>query len=338
MISCVNRFNYNDIDDYSLHRGKDYRLHGGFYGNPIHGPGGIKQNPHKSIHLYKYKLVGSSLDKYFVSTAYLDSFSFKRSFPESNYHKWLTRDSLESIEVHDFEFPTNFMNYTPNYYFPIQKGWYRIVATGTNSEIKISLKEYKSERFPHKFNTVATEAPFIYRNPTISGCSRKCKRNGCGADSLKFHYPLTQEFLIFNPKSELYESSVFTLWNRDFRAYLNCNLMQCEDFEHTKIECDQKKYEKNRNKREFLILKKKEIENAQKKLIELEVNSRNLEMHKSYFQVVLWYLYRPESFEVPFNKGKYRSLKFTSNNPDYPGNYRVKFNIYEPYRFKVFKQ
>lgn len=60
--------------------------------------------------------------------------------------------------------------------------------------------------------------------------------------------------------------------------------------------------------------------------------------HRDYFKLLLWQLYQPSQFKVMDNHGKQRSFSFTSNNPDYLGNYEVKFNIYEPYNFKVFKR
>jgi len=338
IFSCAKRFDYNDIDDFSLYRGKSNKLYGGFYGNYIHGVGEIKLKPYKSIHLYQYKLLNDSLVKYFVSPTYIDSLNFKRRFSESVHHKWLTKDSLESIEISNEVLPSNYLDYFPNYHFPIQSGWYRIVNSDTKAPVILPIKEYTSKRFPHKFYREAIEGPYIYRNPTILGCSRKCNWNGCCVDSLNWHYPLVEEFLIFNPSSEFYIGSVFTLWNKDYRAYLNCKLMQCSDFEYTKIECNKEAYEENRNNFKFWKLKNKEIEDAQRNLIKTDVEKYSLEMHKSYFQLVLWYLYRPKDFDVPFNFGNCRSLRFTSNNPEYPGNYEVKFNIYQPYYFKVFKR
>ena len=61
-------------------------------------------------------------------------------------------------------------------------------------------------------------------------------------------------------------------------------------------------------------------------------------VYESYFQLALLQSYEPINLKLKDNSGKKRSFLFTSNNPDYPGNYEVKFNIYEPYRFKVFKR
>ena len=62
--------------------------------------------------------------------------------------------------------------------------------------------------------------------------------------------------------------------------------------------------------------------------------------HKSYFEIILWQVYQPTDFKLSINdsKGETASFIFTSNNPEYPGNYEVKFNIYQPYYFKVFKR
>jgi len=62
------------------------------------------------------------------------------------------------------------------------------------------------------------------------------------------------------------------------------------------------------------------------------------DIQSSYFELLLWQLYEPSVFKVGDKRGKYRSLTFTSNNPEYPGIYEVKFNIYQPYYFKVFKR
>lgn len=61
-------------------------------------------------------------------------------------------------------------------------------------------------------------------------------------------------------------------------------------------------------------------------------------LHKSYFELIFWQLYKTSEFKVKDNNGEKRSFLFTSNNPQYPGNYEVKFNIYEPYHFKVIKR
>jgi len=61
-------------------------------------------------------------------------------------------------------------------------------------------------------------------------------------------------------------------------------------------------------------------------------------MYKSYFELILWQMYETGDFTERDAKGKKRSYLFTSKNPKYPGNYEVKFNIYEPYEFKVRKR
>lgn len=61
-------------------------------------------------------------------------------------------------------------------------------------------------------------------------------------------------------------------------------------------------------------------------------------LYKSYFEVLLWYMYRVNEFNENKTEPKNASFTFTSRNPDYPGNYEVFFNIYAPYEFKVKKK
>lgn len=61
-------------------------------------------------------------------------------------------------------------------------------------------------------------------------------------------------------------------------------------------------------------------------------------MYKSYFELILWQMYETGDFTPHDFQGTKGSYLFTSNNPKYPGDYEVKFNIYKPYDFKVRKR
>lgn len=62
---------------------------------------------------------------------------------------------------------------------------------------------------------------------------------------------------------------------------------------------------------------------------------KDREMYKSYFELIFWQMYQPKNFKIKDNKGAKRSFTFTSTSERFPGNYKVKFNIYRPYEFKV---
>lgn len=62
------------------------------------------------------------------------------------------------------------------------------------------------------------------------------------------------------------------------------------------------------------------------------------EMYKSYFALIFWQMYQPKDFKVKDNNGEKRSFTFTSTSERFPGKYKVKFNIYRPYEFKVVRQ
>ena len=120
---------------------------------------------------------------------------------------------------------------------------------------------------------------------------------------------------ILNPAFSSYDPSIFSIWGNyvsKFFAIPNYNYIK--------------------EKRVFSYKKK-----YKKDVRRLFKRHHNL-AHESYFEFILWQVYKPSNLKLNDNVGKVRSFLFNSNNPNYPGNYEVKFNIYEPYRFKVFKR
>lgn len=207
--------------------------------------------------------------------------------------------------------PTNFRKFMPPFVDSIYLTSYIITDTIKKGTVNIDNEKVNLFRFPDTLNLLPSKLVEYYKNPIIEVediSLTKPQKIGKGGNSLGRQ-------LFFNPSLQPYEKSIVLLWGDYVSTY------------NAKPEIYAKR-----------TLKASKYKRMFERYIMDNYKQNNYAMHKSYFELILWQLYNPKSFKVKDNFGKYRSFLFTSNNPDYPGNYEIKFNIYQPYYFKVFKR
>lgn len=217
----------------------------------------------------------------------------------------VSKDSLEST------FPKEYKKYMPPLLDSVTLTWYTIKDT-----IKKGLKNINSEKvfsyhFPDTLGLLTDGFLMYTRNPYILIIDPSFSKQ----HKIKRRMSYYISYLILNPSFHLYESSIFAVWG----DYV------------TKYNATPEIYAKRK-------LKARKYQRKFEKFIRHYFEKDHYSMHKSYFELILWQVYKPNNFKLKDNLGMYRSFIFNSCNPDYPEIYEVKFNIYKPYCFKVFKR
>lgn len=327
---CVQRYHFNDIGISQLHLIDRDKITGSL-ALPSHSS--LSLNPLSKMNLIGYKVALDSNLKYKID------YTSHKNAPEDAVFDTIYRNyQFKHLAGSEKNMPSEFLNYMPNYIYPMKFGYFKLINVQNNETLNYDCKQVKP-RFPDSLECLATTSTYIDQIPIFKGCSMDCDFfNAYESDTLMLRYEWHGQFKCLNPASEYFMTSIVAIWEKDYGAYIYCRRMNSEDFKFFEFLCKEEVDEEFLSSRKFAKLKNREIDRAKRKIIKSNVNDENLAMHKSYFQLILWSLYRPEEFTVPFNFGKYRSLNFTSNNPEYAGEYKVKFNIYKPYYFKVYKR
>lgn len=183
--------------------------------------------------------------------------------------------------------------------------WFNYDTSAKLSSFSFDTTILRSE-FPNNLIFPQKKFLFLFHNQRTENCNLST--------------PLTEEnkFTLLNPEAVNYAPE--RVWNI-FRSNYTCFIYE------------EKKQVKNTRRSAYNIRKSYE------KFIQQSLEEED-DYLKAYFEIVLWLLYQPTDFKLYINdgKGETASFIFTSNNSEYPGKYEVKFNIYQPYYFKVFKR
>lgn len=239
---------------------------------------------------------------------------------------------IESTRVEDNMQPEDYKSYLLNYYDTISLYSLKIISTKNGKIIKQNPHFNSSNLFPNELTNTFEETFYIFRVPIIDDCNQL---SSYGIINYELRPLSSDMFLVLNPYSTFYLNSIQQIWY-DYQIFIHCQLITVDTStlsgkqkENLLMPFELRQFDEKLN--EIFIEQCKGI-------LKSNFQADNAKMFKSYFELIFWQIYRPSDFKVKDNKGKRRSFLFTSSNPDYPGNYEVKFNIYEPYRFKVFKR
>lgn len=175
---------------------------------------------------------------------------------------------------------------------------------------------YKDEKFPDSLTYPDTSVVFMGVNLYINN---KCEDSMKAKPELKTKPGISDGIINLNPETYEYETSIRSLWYIYIQDIIYGPLSSCYYYHYRENNLYQ--------------LKRK-----YKRYIRQSFRKDELDYHASFFKLALYKLYRPNSLDLKSRRGSEAIFTFKSTNPSYPGNYEVKFNIYEPYRFKVFKR
>jgi len=246
--------------------------------------------------------------------------------------KTIESAKFQSIQLENELQLYNFRNYTLDYYDTVSLRSFKIILEDSNKIFKPNEEINFSSKFPNDLKNSFEESYYIFRVPLVSDC--KALSSYGNIEQIykpRYHY----KFLVLNPYIHYYTSSIRDIWD-DYQLFIHCQSIEIDTAkvnETTKQNLLKPKWEREYDKK----LNKKFITEYKRILIN-DFDNNDSKMYKSYFELIFWQVYQPSNFNLKDNFGKYRSFFFTSNNPDYPGNYEVKFNIIEPYKFKVAKR
>jgi hypothetical protein len=244
--------------------------------------------------------------------------------------------------------PAKFKNYMLDTNNSFTLGYFKIIDS-IGEAIRLPITNTDGiKNFDHPLENNFNSTLYLFRAPVYDNCTTFHNLNGnkaiCGSLN-------NYKCLIFNPLIINYRSAINDLWNIDYTYYIHCNfisisleslgLKNTSKYHRFRDETQLTKKEANEYARLFVNNKKKILHyrvTAFKNFIIEDFNNNQAKLYVSYFELVLWQVYRPSNFEKGKLEEDVATLYFNSNNPDYPGNYEVKFNIYKPYNYKVFKR
>jgi hypothetical protein len=244
--------------------------------------------------------------------------------------------------------PKKFKNYMLNGNNGFLLGHYEVIDSRGDVFIFPESESNGIEHFDHPLKNDFSSTMYLFRAPIYDSCATFQTLDG---SNRIYGIENAPKCLIFNPFLDIYESGAYDLWVVDYSYYIHCNFIPINldslDLGNTskyyrfRDETQLTKKEANEYARVYVDNSKKIFQHRvtafQNFLID-DFNNNQAEIHKSYFELILWQIYYPSNFGIGKLDEDLGTLFFTSNNPDYPGNYEVKFNIYKPYNFKVFKR
>lgn len=224
---------------------------------------------------------------------------------------WFSTDTAFS-PIRNIQF-RNFAPFLSEWKVEIKKDY---PANKKQADSLIYKYRYKDEKFPDSLTYPDTSVVFMGVDIYINN---KCEDSMKVDPKLKTKPGVGDGIINLNPETYEYETSIRSLWYVYIQDMIYGPLNSC--------------YYYNYRENNLYQLKRK-----YKRYIRQSFRKDELDYHASFFKLALYKLYRPNSLDLKSSKGSEAIFTFKSTNPSYPGNYEVKFNIYEPYRFKVFKR